>query len=86
MRGWFLFVIATLMIAFSGCTGSEPPTPAQVFDASHGGKTITPHGMVVSGSSRDLAEGGVQYQTDDGRVWRVQVRPDGSYGAPEELK
>ena len=67
----------------AGCGPGGPPTPAQAFNAAHGGKTVTPYGRVVENSAVDLDEGYVQYRTEDGRKWKVL--PVGSSETPEEV-
>ncbi len=79
-------IILVAAVTFSGCDcrAPTPPTetPAEKFDKMHGGKTITPNGVVVPGSARDTNDGRVEYKTDGGKTWTVQPQPEGGYGTP----
>lgn len=91
MRYFLVLMIALCAATISGCGGDDgqaapPATPASTFDQTHGGRTVTPHGEVVSGSAQDMEDGSVQYQTSDGNTWQVKPRPDGTYGEPEPVQ
>lgn len=81
-------------VAASGCGDGDrntPPaaptvTPAAKFDETHGGKTVTPHGIILEGSAQDMEDGAVRYQTEDGSSWKVDPHPNGTYGTPEEVQ
>jgi hypothetical protein len=83
------FVLAATLALLSGC-GSKPEHPAEAFNRIHGGKTVTPHGLIRPDSARQAADGrSVEYETDGGQTWRVpfERRPDGEYafGAPQDV-
>ncbi len=94
MRYCLHLVIVAFALIASGCDqgadadrqATPTVTPAMKFDATHGGKTVTPHGMVVEGSARDMEDGAVQYQTEDGSTWQVNPQANGTYGTPEEVE
>lgn len=80
MRNCLILMIVLFVTSIGGCGGQ---TPAQRFNALHGGKTVSPYGEIVEGSAHDLGDGWVQFQTEDGQTWKVNEQPDGTFG---ELK
>ncbi len=82
---WALVVIAAFLSA-SGC-GSQPAGPAEQFVLDQEG-IVTSHGQIEPTSVRAI-DGQIEYQTTDGRTWRVlrTDRPDGTrdYGIPDEI-
>ena len=75
------------VVTLSGCGGCDDGqiTPAREFNKTHGGKTITPHGEIVTGSARDTDDGSIQYQTSDGQSWQVEPSSNGELGTPERV-
>ncbi len=52
-------IIAVILAgAITGCGSGPPMSPADRFDAQHAGKTMTPYGLILSGS----------IDTEDGKV------------------
>jgi hypothetical protein len=86
MRRLSVLVIFACLLTIGGCGAKGTSTPAGEFDARHGGKTVTPQGLIVSGSARDGGNGRVVYETEDGTKHEVQQHPDGSYSMPKEIK
>jgi hypothetical protein len=43
--------------------------------------TVTPHGKIKLDTVQETSDGRIQYQTSDGRTWRVEMnkQPDGFY-------
>lgn len=88
----FLLMYLLLMLGCGGNQGPTPksvsPSPAQHF-REHQGSTVTPHGKIRIGTVEEK-DGKIQYQTEDGRKWRVPYtrRADDTYqyGTPEEVK
>lgn len=84
-------VLAIILISISGCgdeaqtTVSPNPTPAEQFDDTHGGKTVLTDGRVVEGSAEDMPDGSIEFDTEDGRRFRVEPQPDGRLGTPERV-
>jgi hypothetical protein len=74
-------LFAMFALTIGGC-GDAAPTPADDFDRTHGGITVTPHGRIEKGSARDT-EDGIEYTTEDGQRWFVSPAPGGGYGTPE---
>lgn len=83
MRRFLALVVVLLTLAITSCGCGR--TPAQTFDETHGGKTVTPYGTVIKGSAQDMADGTVQYNTEDGRMWKVKPVPGDGYGTPQEV-
>jgi hypothetical protein len=73
------------LAAISSC-GDESPTPAERFDAEHGGITSTPHGKIVEGSAQDQPDGDIEYETEDGSRWEVTPRKNDTYSEPRTIK
>ena len=51
---------------------------------------MTPHGKIKMDTIQDTPDAKIQYQTEDGRTWRVTAtkKADGTYqyGTPDEVK
>jgi len=89
------YLIAGLLGGCGGSgSGSRPPNKQDArsrveYFRDTQGSTVTPHGKIKMETVREV-DGKVQYQTDDGRTWRVEMtrQADGTYryGTPEEVK
>jgi hypothetical protein len=80
------------VIALAGCGGyaKAPDTRSKVeYFRAKQGVTVTPHGKIKMDTVTEV-DGKIQYQTEDGRRWRVEMakQADGTYqyGAPTEVK
>jgi predicted small lipoprotein YifL len=81
----FLGICTGLLLAIfslAGCGKGDPRqkppdvkslTPAEFFNQTQEG-TVTPHGPIIPGSAKDVGEGAVQYQTEDGSIFQVETR------------
>ncbi len=77
-------VTACLVLAIIGCGG--PVSKVDQFKADQAA-TVTPHGRINLDSVSESNTGGINYQTQDGSSWKVQVgsSADGTarYNQPE---
>lgn len=85
---YFIYVIAFLG---SGCSDNGPRKKSKIeYFKETQGLTMTPHGRILIASVQEITSGKIQYQTEDGKIWRVDMteRADGSfqYGTPHEVK
>lgn len=86
------FLAFSFLLGISGCSCDQQPpapltpTPAQVFDKTHGGKTNTTYGDVLAGTAQDISDGTIQYQTSDQKWWKVDLSNNGTYGIPVRLE
>jgi ABC-type oligopeptide transport system substrate-binding subunit len=97
VRSFFclLFVVCLLAALSSGCGGGstskkeDTRSKVEYFRDTHG-PTMTPHGKIKMDTIQEASNGKIQYQTEDGKTWRVDMtkQADGTYryGTPDEVK
>jgi hypothetical protein len=90
-------VLCCVAAVSAGCRGCECGTAKpedtrsklQYFKETQG-PTVTPHGTIKMETAEETADGRIQYQTEDGKTWRVGMtkQADGTYryGTPAEVK
>lgn len=92
-----LIVICFVAVLNSGCGNSGSTSTKQEDTRSkveyfwdEQGPTMTPHGKIKMETVQETSDGRIQYQTEDGRTWRVDMskQADGTYryGTPDEVK
>lgn len=92
----YLLVMFCLISALSsGCNKSEPTqqkhqqTKLEYFKERQAA-TMTTNGKIKMDTIQETPDGRIQYQTDDGKTWRVTMtkQADGtySYGMPDEVR
>ncbi len=55
----------------AGCGGTPTQTPAEIFESRFADRTFGPNGRYVRGSAHDVGADEVEYQTDNGKTWRI---------------
>lgn len=92
-----LIMIFSTAAAVSGCGGGSTSTTKQEDTRSRAeyfrdtqAATMTPHGKIKMETIQEATDGRIQYQTEDGKTWRVSMtkQADGTYryGTPDEMK
>lgn len=92
----FLSVSLIVLCSIGGCSGSGSNKPSEdtrskvEYFRDTQGPTVTPHGKIKMESVEEAQDGRIQYQTEDGKKWRVEMtkQADGKYlyGTPDEVK
>jgi hypothetical protein len=94
-----LVALCWIAALIGGCGGTAPnpkqqehtETRAEYFRRNHK-PTMTPinNGKIKVETAQDVDDGKVQYQTEDGKTWRVRMdkQADGTYryGTPDPIK
>jgi hypothetical protein len=90
LTAWLLGVALLFLPSCGGSsTPSKPLSPVDYFKKKQGGIS-TPHGKIQGDSVREGQDGKIQYRTENGTNWQVEMKQkaDGtySYGEPVEVK
>jgi hypothetical protein len=93
---YLLLMVFCIVAVNSGCDGSKSTTKTEdtrskvEYFRDTQAATMTPHGKIKMETIQETSNGRIQYQTVDGKTWRVDMtkQADGTYryGMPDEVK
>jgi hypothetical protein len=92
----FLGLVLAVAVAWPavGCRPKKtekeaaPTSRVEAFKQQQAATTMA-HGKIRLDTVEEAADGRIKYQTEDGKTWLVEMKPDEkgyTYGTPEEVK